>query len=30
MIQLICLLQMRFFCCGHTASVFDTKGGNNS
>lgn len=30
MVQLISLLQMGFFCCGHTASVFYKKEGNNS
>lgn len=30
MIQLISLLQVRFFCRSDTASVFDTKEGNNS
>lgn len=30
MIQLISLLQVRFFCRSHTASVFDTEESNNS
>lgn len=30
MVQLVSLLQMGFFCHSYTASVFDTKEGNNS